>query len=270
MTELTSWLSAGVDDTLPCSARMYDYLLGGGHNFAVDREMIDKLLAVAPMLGRLAMLNRAFVRRAVLTLVESGIRQFLDIGSCIPTIGNVHEVAQQADPDSRVLYVDNDPAAVAHSEFALAGNDRATVIQADLCDPGAVLDHPKTQQMLDFDAPVGLLMCKVVHLVADTDDPVKLLACYREALVPGSYLALSHLNNDVKTGGMAAIVTLMKDSRSPIFPRTREAIADLFTGFELLEPGLVSTAEWRPRSRVDVGDGAAVTDPVLAGVGVRY
>lgn len=266
---MASWVPASVDDTLPCSARMYDYLLGGGHNFAVDREKIDKVLAVAPMLGRLAMLNRAFVRRAVLMLVKSGIRQFLDIGSGIPTVGNVHEVAQQADPRTRVVYVDNDPVAVTHSESVLAGNDRATVIQADLRDPAGILEHPKTQQILDFDAPIGLLMCKVVHLVADSDDPMKLLAWYRRALVPGSYLALSHLDVDVKTAEMTAVGTLMKDSRSPIFPRTREAITNLFTGFELLEPGLVSTAQWRPRSRGDAGDGAVVADPVLAGVGVR-
>lgn len=243
---------------------MYDYLLGGGHNFAVDRKMIDKLNAVAPLVGQIARRNRAFLRRAVLALVERGIRQFLDIGSGIPTVGNVHEIAQQADPQARVVYVDNESVAISHSELVLEGNDRASAILADMRDPAAILEHPKTRQLLDFDAPIGLLMVTVFHYVADPDGPVELMARYREALVPGSYLALSHLCTEFDSADLAGIVTLMKESPNPVHPRTRAAIADLFTGFDLIDPGLVPPAQWRSNPAGDLSD-----DPVLAGVGIK-
>lgn len=247
---------------------MYDYVLGGSHNFAVDREMLDKIVAVAPIVSQIALLNRAFLRRAVLTLVESGIRQFLDLGSGIPTVGNVHEIAQRAAPEARVVYVDNEPVAVAHSELVLEGNDRATAILADMRDPAGILNHPKTQRLLDFNAPIGLLMVTVFHYVADSDGPMELMAAYRDVLTSGSYLALSHLTADFETAEVTGIVNLMKNSPNPVYPRTREEIASLFTGFELLEPGLVTTAQWRPRSAGDVGDGST-GDPVLAGVAVK-
>jgi hypothetical protein len=248
---------------------MYDYMLGGGHNFAVDREMIDRVLALSPMAGQWALLNRSFLRRAVLTLVECGIRQFLDIGSGIPTVGNVHEIAQQADPQSRVVYVDHDPVAVAHSELVLQGNDRATAILADMRDPDSILEHPKTRQMLDFDAPIGLLMVTVFHYVGDADGPLELLARYRDALVPGSYLALSHACTELNSAEVAKMVELGKHN-TPFYPRTRAEIAALFTGFRLLEPGLVTTATWRAHGAGDGrSDPAAEIDIVLAGVGVK-
>ncbi len=247
---------------------MYDYLLGGGHNFAVDRELIDKINIAAPLVGQMALRNRAFLRRAVLTLVESGIRQFLDLGSGIPTVGNVHEIAQQADPDARVVYVDNEPVAISHSELVLEDNDRATAILADMRDPASILEHPKTQQLLDFDAPIGLLMVTVFHYVADSDGPTELLARYRQALVPGSYLALSHLRSDDTSAEVTGIVELMKNGANPIYPRSRAAIADLFAGFGLLEPGLVPTPQWRPDSAREAERGLS-DDPVLAGVGIK-
>lgn len=268
MTDSTRWVPEGVSDTVPSAARMYDYLLGGGHNFAVDREKIDKINAVAPLVGQIALRNRAFLRRAVLTLVECGIRQFLDIGSGIPTVGNVHEIAQQADPQARVVYVDNEPVAVSHSELVLEGNDLATAILADMRDPAGILEHPTTRQMLDFDAPIGLLMVTVFHYAADADGPAELLARYREALVPGSYLALSHLRSDVNSADVTGIVELMKNSTNPVYPRDRAAIADLFTGFRLLEPGLVPTLQWRRDSARD-GEHDPSDDPMLAGVGVK-
>ncbi|HEX2298869.1 MAG TPA: SAM-dependent methyltransferase [Pseudonocardiaceae bacterium] len=264
MTDRTTWIPEGVADNVPSAARMYDYLLGGGHNFAVDREMVDKLNAVAPVVGQLARRNRAFLRRAVLTLVERGVRQFLDIGSGIPTVGNVHEIAQQVDPQARVVYVDNEPVAISHSELVLEDNDRATAILADMRDPASILEHPKTRQLLDFDTPIGLLMVTVFHYVADTDDPLELMARYREPLVPGSYLAMSHVCTDFNSADLSSIVAVMKDSPNPIHPRTRAAITDLFTGFDLLEPGLVPPAQWRSGSARDLSE-----DPVLAGVGIR-
>lgn len=247
---------------------MYDYLLGGGHNFAVDRELVDQLNVVAPLVGQMALRNRAFLRRAVLTLVECGIRQFLDIGSGIPTVGNVHEIAQRADPEARVVYVDHDPVAVAHCELILEQNDRAGVVQADLRDPDSILASPITRGLLDLDQPVGLLMVCVVHFVSPEADPAGLLGRFREALAPGSYLALSHLTADSAESEMNALVQVMQGSKDPIHPRSRAQITELFSGFELVEPGVVSIADWRPRSPGDGGD-VPERDQVLAGMGVK-
>lgn len=247
---------------------MYDYALGGGHNFAVDREMIDKLTTVSPLIGQIAIRNRAFLRRAVLTLVENGIRQFLDLGSGIPTVGNVHEIAQEADPQARVVYVDNEPVAISHSTQLLEGNDRATAILADMRDPAGILEHPQTRRMLDFDAPIGLLMVTVFHYVADSEGPMELMARYSDALVPGSYLALSHIRSDIDSADVDLIVDLMKNGTNPIYPRSHEEITDLFTGFRLLEPGLVPTPHWRPGSRRGAKGGSS-DDPILAGVGIK-
>src|SRR5262249_41366653 len=155
---------------------------------------------------------------------EGGVRQFLDIGSGIPTVGNVHEIAQRAAPESRIVYVDYDPVAVAHSELVLENNDQATVIRADMRDPNSILEHPKTQQMLDFDAPIGLLMVTIFHYVTDSDDPLGLMARYREPLAPGSYLALTHATTDLNAETMARIIELGKNTTT-IYPRSRAEIA---------------------------------------------
>ncbi|MGH3839576.1 MAG: SAM-dependent methyltransferase, partial [Pseudonocardiaceae bacterium] len=193
MAEKPDWVPFGVDMTVPNAARVYDYWLDGAHNFAADREMANKIQQVVPAARDAARINRSFLRRVVLFMVDSGIRQFLDIGSGIPTVGNVHEIAQRADPECRIVYVDKEPVAVAHSELLLAGNDRAAAIQANLRDVRGVLDHPQTQRVLDIDQPVGLLMLWLLHFVPDSWDPVGILARYRDRLAPGSYLALSHV-----------------------------------------------------------------------------
>jgi hypothetical protein len=242
-------------------------MLGGGHNFTVDRERADKVVAIMPNVGQLAIRNRAFLRRAVLTLVEAGVRQFLDIGSGIPTAGNVHEIAQRAAPEARVVYVDIDPVAVAHSELVLQDNDRATAILADMRDPNQILKHAKTQELLDFDAPIGLLMVTIFHYVADSEDPRELMACYRDPLAPGSYLALSHCTTDLNPAMMARMVELTKHT-TPFYPRTHAEIAELFTGFELLDPGLVTLARWRPHPSDD-SEGDPGDDDMFAGVGIK-
>lgn len=246
---------------------MYDYLLGGGHNFAVDREMIGKIIDRVPTIGQMALRNRAFLRRAVLTLVEAGVRQFLDIGSGIPTAGNVHEIAQRAAPETRVIYVDHDPVAIAHSELVLRDNDRAAAILADMRDPAGVLEHPTTRRLLDLNAPIGLLMVTVYHYVADSDGPQEIMAQYRDALVPGSYLALSHDTTDLDTAAMAMVVELTKNS-TPLYPRTYAEITELFTGFELLDPGLVPTVRWRPHP-ADHNNADLEGEVVFAGVGIK-
>ena len=160
-----------LDIERPSAARMYDYYLGGSHNFAVDRAAADAVLAVIPDVPVGAQANRAFLRRAVRYLVEAGVTQFIDIGSGIPTLGNVHEIAQQADPRTRVVYVDTDPVAVAHSRLILGGNERATVIHEDLRRPGEILEHPDVRQLIDFDQPVALMLVAVLHFVSDAAEP---------------------------------------------------------------------------------------------------
>lgn len=267
MIQLASWVPEGLDISRPSAARMYDYLLGGGHNFEADRQLAARVSRAHPGCWALARLNRAFLRRAVLELGRAGVRQFLDIGSGIPTVGNVHEIAQRADPQARVVYVDHDPVAIAHCELILADNDRAGVVMADLRDPESILTAPATRELLDFDQPVGLLMVCVMHFIPPDADPVGLLARFRAALAPGSYLALSHLTRDSAAAEMDALVKVMRESKNPIHPRSRPEITELFNGFELVPPGVVSIADWHPRSPHD-GRDIPERRQVLAGVGV--
>ncbi|MGH4015803.1 MAG: SAM-dependent methyltransferase [Pseudonocardiaceae bacterium] len=265
MTELPTWVPDGINVKLPSAARVYDYLLGGGHNFAVDRVVGEKVLQVLPNGGQIAGSNRAFLRRAVLYMAEQGITQFLDLGSGIPTVGNVHEVAQDADPACRVVYVDYDEVAVAHSHLLLKGNDNATVVAADFTEPATVLTAPAVTGLLDFSQPIGLLMVAVFHFVADEKDPRGVVARYRDALPPGSLVALSHLTADQKPTEMAAVVEAMKSSRDPMYFRPYDEVVALFEGLELVEPGVVSAPHWRPESGCyDVGP-----EVVYAGVGYK-
>ncbi|SDC42090.1 SAM-dependent methyltransferase [Actinokineospora iranica] len=255
MTDSSSWVPEGVNTALPSAARVYDYLLGGGHNFSGDRALAEKLVTVVPARD-MARLNRAFLRRAVLHLVDAGITQFLDLGSGIPTVGNVHEIAHSADPDIRVVYVDYEPVAVAHSELMLADEPNATILQADMRDPEKILNSPRVRDLLDLDRPLGLLMVGVVQFIPDADDPWALAASYRDAMAPGSYLALSAFTWDNAPAGMAGAVEVFKNSQDPIFPRARAEIMRMFDGFDLVEPGLVYTPQWRPERPEDVGDNA--------------
>ena len=265
MVESTSWVPDGVNVDQPSAARMYDYLLGGGHNFAVDRALAEELATVLPAFD-MARLNRAFLRRAVLFMAENGIRQFLDLGSGIPTFGNVHEVAQRVYPESRVVYVDKEPVAVAHSELMLRGNEQAGVIQADMRCSETILHAPVTKELIDFDEPLGLLMVGVTQFMPDADDLYALTDQYRDALAPDSYFALSAFTWDNAPEGMAGAVRVCNASQNPIYPRTRAEIVRMFDGFELVEPGLVYTPEWRPERPEDVGDNAARSN-LYAGVG---
>ncbi|MGH3900150.1 MAG: SAM-dependent methyltransferase [Pseudonocardiaceae bacterium] len=248
-----AWVPDKVNVVVPSSARIYDYLLGGAHNFEPDRQAAQRLLAAVPAQD-MAWNNRAFLRRSVLFLIDAGIRQFLDLGSGIPTVGNVHEIAQEADPACRVLYVDIEPIAVAHSELLLAGNDNASVIRADLRKPETIFDSPETHRLLNLKQPVGLLMVGVMQFVPDSDDPWAIVAGYREHLASGSYLAMSHFTPDGMPERMAKAVEVFKNTQEPAHPRTHVQIRQLFDGFELVEPGLVYTSQWRPESPEDPGD----------------
>ncbi|TCO54842.1 SAM-dependent methyltransferase [Actinocrispum wychmicini] len=264
MVEPQTWIPDDVDTAKPSSARIYDYLLGGGHNFEADREIAERFDQALPGSRDIARLNRAFLRRAVVHLAEQGIRQFLDIGSGIPTVGNVHQIAQNTDPAARVVYVDRDPIAVSHSEMLLGNNDNATIVRGDLRDVEGILD--RTRRMLDFQQPVGLLMVGVLHFVPPDEDPAALLARYRTALAPGSHLALSHFTADSRPAEMAAMVEVMKRSADPIHPRTRAEFVTFFDGFDLVDPGVVATADWRPAGPSDSTEGPE-RDQILAGVG---
>ncbi|MGW5053810.1 SAM-dependent methyltransferase [Actinokineospora sp. NPDC004072] len=266
MTETASWVPEGVNTELPSAARVYDYLLGGGHNFPGDRALAEQLVRVVPARD-MARLNRSFLRRAVLHLVEQGIDQFVDLGSGIPTVGNVHEIAQGANPDARVVYVDYEPVAVAHSELMLAGNRAAAVLQADMRDPEKIFAASRVRELVDLGRPLGLLMVGVVQFIPDADDPWSLVARYRDLLAPGSQLAISAFTWDNAPDGMAGAVELFRNSQDPIFPRTRDEILRMLVGFDLVEPGLVYTPQWRPERPEDASD--ADRSNLYAGVAVK-
>jgi hypothetical protein len=254
MTVEPGWVPPGIDTSKANIARVYDYWLGGNHNFRADQDAARALITVEPNLRAIMRANRAFLGRAVRFLArEAGIRQFLDIGSGIPTEQNVHEVAQAAAPGSRVVYVDNDEVAVAHSRLLLQDAADATVVQADLREPAKVLADPETQLLIDFSQPVAVLLVAVLHFVPDSARPAEIMATLRDALVPGSYLVICHGCRDANPD-MAAPAETAYRSRvaGQLSIRTREEIAGLFDGFDLVEPGLVWIPEWRPDSPADV------------------
>lgn len=237
----------GIDTSRPSASRVYDYLLGGSHNFGADREFARKLVEREPLAPAYARANRAFLHRAVRFLLEAGVRQFIDLGSGVPTVGNVHEVAQRVVPRARVVYVDIDPIAVAHSQHILADNPHVTAVQVDLRRPEVILAHPETQQLIDFSAPVGLLMVAVLHFVPDGDDPAEILAQYRRALAPGSYLGISHAClPEVETPQAVAARDAYHATATPLFLRRPEQVGALLAGWTLVSPGLVEVTRWRP------------------------
>lgn len=259
MAERVSWVPEGIDTGRPSAARLYDYLLGGGHNFAADRALAEKFLQAQPNGRAIARLNRAFLRRAVLFMIDEGIRQFLDLGSGIPTVGNVHEIAQKADPEAHVVYVDFEEVAVAHSQLILEHDPRATIIQEDMTRPEAVLQAARHSGLIDFSRPVGVLTAGVFHFVPPQADPNAIVAAYRDAVPAGSYLAVSQFTHDLQPEEMAGIVEVMKKSQNPMYPRTKSEIEALFDGFELVEPGIVPTPLWRPEP-------TSTDDPAKAGI----
>jgi hypothetical protein len=238
-----SWVPAEVDLSRPSAARVYDYYLGGSHNLEVDRRMAREAISLWPDLPAIMHANRAFLRRAVRYLAGRGITQFLDIGSGIPTAGNVHEIAQKADPDSRVVYVDIDPVAVAHSRALLAGNEGAMVVHGDLRRPDTILADPTVTGLLDLSEPVAVLMVAVLHFVSDADRPVDIVRRYRDISVPGSYLVLSHAARDESVDRAAAEYA---QTVNDFWLRGPDEVNALLAGYELLPPGLTSVTRWRP------------------------
>jgi hypothetical protein len=236
---------AGIDPTIPTPARVYDWILGGTYNYAADREAGARVEQAFPDIRVGAWENRRFLQRAVRFLVGEGIRQFIDIGTGLPTQGNVHEVAREEAPDARVVYVDNDPIVLAHATALLTAGDTITVIQGDLRHPQEILDHPELRRLIDFTEPVAILIVAVLHCVTDEDDPAGILRTLHQAMAPGSYLALSHGTTDgTDPKAVAQIVRIFEQTTTPAVYRSREQIRAFFDGFDLVEPGLVRPWQW--------------------------
>jgi S-adenosyl methyltransferase len=246
-----------LDTSIAHPARVYDYWLGGKDNFPADRAAAEAVLAANPAVRLTVRENRAFLRRVVRYLTaEAGIRQFLDIGTGIPTSPNVHEVAQQVAPDARAVYVDNDPIVLAHARALLAGSGAGTttVIQADLREPDSILQHPQVRQVLDFGQPLGILLVAVLHHLTDEDDPAGVVARLRDAAVGGSYLAISHGTADINPEAAQRAAGRFAESRTaaPYVARSHATIEGFFDGLELLDPGVVQPPLWRPDGPVSV------------------
>jgi SAM-dependent methyltransferase len=247
------WVPPGVDVKRANVARVYDYWLGGSHNFLADQDLGRAISAVEPNARAGARANRKFLGRAVRFLAGAGISQFLDIGSGIPTQGNVHEIAQEANPDARVVYADIDQVAIAHSKAILAGNQNAAILDADLRDPERILGDPTVRRLISSGQPTGLLLVMVLHFIADAEDPWRIVATLRDALAPGSYLVLAHATDESRPALARAAETVYNRSVSTdIHMRSRADILRFFDGFELQDPGLVYIPQWRPDSPADV------------------
>jgi len=247
--DIDSWAPPGIDTTRPHSARVYDYWLGGKTNFAVDRAMAEAVEQAIPTIATMARENRQFMGRAVRYLTaEAGLRQFLDIGTGIPSVGNVHEIAQQIAPESRVVYVDNDPIVLAHARALMVGGDvgRTAYIHADVREPEKILKDPTLTEVLDLNQPVGLIMAALLMLVSDADDPWGKARTLMDALPSGSYVAISHHGSDFDREAMAANVAAAAQGGVTLVPRERAEVQRLFGDWELVEPGVVPVTAWHP------------------------
>src|SRR5580700_3024629 len=237
-------------------ARVYDYFLGGKDYFAVDREAAEQAMRINPDIVSTARANRAFLVRATSYLTrEAGIRQFLDVGTGMPTNNNIHEVAQSIAPDARIVYVDHDPIVLTHARALLTGTPEGATdyIEADLREPGKIL--AEAARTLDFRRPVAIMLIAVLHLIVDQDDPYELVSRLVNAVVPGSYVVISHAASDIDSGAMISMASRLNELMAQqSMPRTHREVAYFFAGLDLLEPGLVRVPEWRPSS---VSDSAA-------------
>ena len=269
------WLSglaaSALDPERANAARVYNYWLGGKDHFGPDRVVGDAIAEIAPWAVQAAVANRAFLQRVVRFLAFSGIDQFIDLGTGLPAAGAVHEVAQQVDPEARVVYIDHDPVVLAHSRALLCRNRQTITLGADVRDPGHILNDYALRTHLDLTRPVAVLFVAVLHFVTAAEDPAGIVAAFRDTLAPGSYVAITHVA-DIDSGvlGRRAAATreaarLYGEGVAPLVLRTPEQIHALFDGLELIEPGLVRVGRWRPDHRPRRGPSV----PVLAGLGQR-
>jgi hypothetical protein len=236
-----------LDPDVPNPARMYDCYLGGSHNFAADRAAAARVEAAVPWVVAAVRANRFFLGRAVRFCLGEGIDQFLDLGSGIPTVGHVHEVARVAEPRARVAYVDNEPVTVASALAVLDDDPSVTITAADMRDPDAVLAAPGVRDLLDLSRPVALLTVAVLHYLPDEDDPAGLVERYRRRLAPGSVHVLSHVTTDHDPVPIAGATDVYRGTAVPLTFRPRAQVAAMFGDCDLVEPGLVDAADWRPQ-----------------------
>ncbi|WP_092555547.1 SAM-dependent methyltransferase [Actinoplanes derwentensis] len=250
---------AGLDTSVPHSARMYDWWIGGKDNFAADREMGARFAQAIPKIPQMAQENRAFMHRVVRHLTHAGVRQFLDIGTGIPTRPNVHEIAQDIAADCRVVYVDNDPLVLVHARALMVSDPagRTVYLDADFTRPAEILAHPALRQVLDLTQPVALLMIAVLMLARDSDDPWTAVRTLLDALPSGSYLAITHPGQDFDPTAMDAIVQAANGAGMTLVPRDHADVRRFFADWELVDPGLVPVMAWQP-------DGDPPADPNAA------
>jgi hypothetical protein len=248
-------------------ARVYDYLLGGKDNFAADREAAEQAMRINPDIVSTVRANRAFLVRTTSYLVgQAGIRQFLDIGTGMPTNRNIHEVAQSIAPESRIVYVDHDPIVLTHARALLSSDPQGATdyLEADLREPGKIL--AEAAHTLDFSRPVAIMLIAILHLILDRDDPYDLVSRLVSAAAPGSYVVISHAASDIDTGAMISMTNRLNELMAQqSVPRTHREVAAFFAGLDLIEPGLVRIPEWRPASVSD----SAVRAQMWGAVGRR-
>jgi O-methyltransferase involved in polyketide biosynthesis len=273
---MTATPPPGIDVTTPSVARIYDFFLGGKDNYEADRAAAQRLIEISPDVHVAIRANRAFLRRAVRHAARAGIRQFLDLGSGLPTQGNVHELADAVSPGSRVVYVDNDPIVAAHGRALLVEHRDTVFVQADLRRPAELLNEKAVRAQLDFDRPVAVLLAAVLHFVPDEDDPLRIVTTLRDATVPGSMLVLSHGTADPFPERGESATEVSQATTPGLSLRGRQEIHRFFDGYELAEPGLVYAPAWKPEDSAEVADpfdAEAGQRPeqsgLLAGVGVR-
>jgi hypothetical protein len=257
-----------IDTSIPHSARVYDYWLGGKDNFAADRALGDAMVAAIPTLPVMARANRAFLARAVRYLAaEAGVRQFLDIGPGIPTAGATHEVAQEVAPESRVLYVDHDPLVLAHARALMTGSSQGQTefIMADLQEPEKILADSALPHTLDLDQPVGLILVAILMYFHDSDDPQGMVKTLLEGLPSGSYVVITHPTGDFNPEATQGAVDAATAAGITLVPRSRDGVEAFFTGLELVEPGVVPLLAWHPDESIAGEDPNSVW--YYAGVG---
>src|SRR5216683_733661 len=244
-------LPPDIDVTIPSPARIYDYYLGGMTNYPADRAAAERALAVVPHGRQIARANRKFLVRAVKYLARNGVQQFIDLGTGIPTSPNVHEAARAIAPGARVVYIDNDPVVTLHNRALLPPGDAwIAAIYGDIRNPRNITTHPVVREVIDFSRPVGVLFVAVLHFVADSGDPYRSVAVFRDRIPPGSYLAISHITSD---GTAPKVIRAIEDAynqaSAPAVFRSREEIRSFFAGFDLVRPGLVEVSDWRGNNR---------------------
>jgi SAM-dependent methyltransferase len=267
VTDSTPGWAVMVDISTPSVPRMYDYFLGGHHNFEVDREAARDSIAAMPGVRAIARSNRAVLRRAVQFAGSVGITQFLDIGSGIPTEGNTHEFVQARNPEAVVVYVDHDDVAVAHSRALLEESPNTAIVKADLRDPLDILAAPETKRLIDFNKPVALMLVAILHFLEDRDKPAEIIAALRDVLAPGSVIVITHATEGPVPSHQTAVQEVYSRTATPLITRDVEDLVPFFAGFEMVPPGIVALPYWRPDDGEEGFDEAELHG--LVGVGLK-